>query len=639
MINMKWDKEQFIYDLKSMFYEQMEFTNGRLQYEKFLTKLVLKIKELLHAEEATYYKVEKWRQELYIEASTEDYDRHTLEKSYGTFSEYDLTKSFYYQKHPLPKLQEYQLILPCYYNNRVAGILAVKEKKSGLLLEIGEETANLVAKESVKLIELAFHISNIASEEKRYKQLLRVTEKFHQSMDMDSVLGEIVATLEHVYPAFTYYLLISHDNVSHENLPIKDLGYDSENVSVMQAYVTGHVQLEELVSERKVTLYAPLKGKQGVYGVLQVIAPNTVSFPETEVEFITVLANTGGSALENAQLYQQSKRLISDLQLINETSHKLNSNLRLNEAMEHMNEQIMKSFQADESGFILIHPDSGVEFFSGSSDFFASNEAVPYIEFLKDKIDRDKEALFIGDLNSPSNLKNSEYRSLMAVPLKDSDAVKGFVVVLHKEPYHFSFEMFKLLRSLVHHSSLAFANAMLREELEKMVITDHLTKLYSRNYLDEKVLESMEKDYEGTFILIDIDDFKKVNDTYGHQIGDDILIQVSKLIQANIRETDVGARWGGEELAIYLPRVSLETGVQIARRIREKVSEKSNPKVTISCGVSYWSNEKIDDAKLLFKRADEALYVAKNTGKNQVTLQFEKNFSESINKPNPSPFI
>ena len=83
---------------------------------------------------------------------------------------------------------------------------------------------------------------------------------------------------------------------------------------------------------------------------------------------------------------------------------------------------------------------------------------------------------------------------MMAVPMMESDQVHGFALVLHKDPYYFSFETFKLLQSLIHHTSLALANSMLREELEKMVITDHLTGLYSRSYLDGKMLESMEKD-------------------------------------------------------------------------------------------------------------------------------------------------
>ena len=134
----------------------------------------------------------------------------------------------------------------------------------------------------------------------------------------------------------------------------------------------------------------------------------------------------------------------------------------------------------------------------------------------------------------------------MAVPRRRwGGEVRGFAVVIHQTAYHFSFEMFKLLQSLIHHSTLALTNSLLREELERMVITDHLTKLYSRSFLDEQLTESMVRDEEGVFILIDIDDFKGVNDTYGHQVGDDILVQVANVIASNIRSSDITARWGG----------------------------------------------------------------------------------------------
>src|SRR5690606_39052170 len=192
-----------------------------------------------------------------------------------------------------------------------------------LLVQLADVCSNFFRKAQL--------INNTIIEENRYKKLFRVTEKFHSTMDMDAVLEEIILTLQEVYPSFDYYLMLSHENNSHGNLPIKDLEYDSENITAMQAYVTGHIQLEDLVHEKKSILYAPLKGKQGVYGVLQVIAPNTMSFPEAEIEFMSLLANTAGSAIENAQLYQQSRRLIADLQLINETSHRLNRDLRLSE--------------------------------------------------------------------------------------------------------------------------------------------------------------------------------------------------------------------------------------------------------------------------------------------------------------------
>ncbi len=456
-------------------------------------------------------------------------------------------------------------------------------------------------------------------EENKYKKLFQITEKLHSSLDVNTLLGELFVILQEVYPDFSYYLLLSQDTHSHNDLPIIDLDYDSENMTAIHAYVSGNIQFENSIVDNHAILYAPLKGGQGVYGVLQIIAPNTPHFPDHEIEFITLLARCAGSALENAQLYQQSRRAIADLQLINETSHRLNSNLRLTETMTFMSEQIKTSFDAEEVGFFLFsHDQVKVKVLSGSTPFFFTKQARSYIDYIKEKIQKGSGPLFIGDLNL-ANI--TSFHSIMAVPMIQRQKLKGFSIIMHQIPYFFSFETFKLLQSLLHHSSLALTNSLLREELEKLVITDHLTKLHSRKFLDEKIQRSMKKDEEGTFILIDIDNFKEINDTYGHQIGDEVLIQLANLIKRIIHGRDIGARWGGEELAIYLPMVPLNTGIALAKSLVEKVSESTNPPITVSCGVSYWNKERLDSYQYLFKRADEALYIAKETGKNKVIIQ------------------
>lgn len=464
--------------------------------------------------------------------------------------------------------------------------------------------------------------SKAITEENRYKQLYRVTEKFHSSMNKESVLEEIILTLKDVYPGFTYFLFLSQDHKGYKGLPIKSLDYDCEDTSLMQSYVSGSIAIEDSIQERKSILYAPLKGKQGVYGVLQVIAPNTLVFPKNEVEFISLLATTAGGAIENAQLYEQSKQLVADLQLINETTRYLNTHLRLADTMDYMSQQIVTSFSAEETAFILFsYGDMNPIVQHGSTSFFFSEESKVFVEFFKEKIIQEKEALFIGDLALPGEANASLYQSAMAVPMVHSGGLKGYALALHRKPYFFSFDTFKLYVSLIQHSTLAFSNTILREELEKMVVTDYLTKLYSRNFLDDKIKASMQEDGGGTFIIIDIDNFKRINDTYGHQVGDEVIIQVADIIRSNIRGTDIGARWGGEELAVYLPRIPVEIGRQIAERLVKKVRETSQPTVTVSCGLSYWKKSKNDSYLSLFKRADKALYEAKTTGKNKVVIQ------------------
>lgn len=620
MIAMEVLEKQLIANLKSRFFDLIDTEKGLLYYEQFLKEMLYVVKSFIGVDELTTFNCNHWSRELFIEASTNEElntnNQFTL--LYDEFQDYVSSKSIIHQPIPFKNFEQYELLIPLKRNQEVFGYLAFRgiancNCSDALLVEIAKECCSFLHK--------ARGLCDVIFEEKRYKQLFRVTEKFHSSMDMDAVLEEIIDTLQEVYPTFTYYLMLSHDNNSHKNLPIKDLEYDNENISAMQAYLTGTIQLEDSIQEKRSILYAPLKGKQGVYGVLQVIAPNAMTFPNREIEFITLLANTAGTAMENAQLYQQSRKLISDLQLINETSHRLNSNLRLSDTISFMTEHFQSSFDAEEVGFVLVSDDfEQWKVIKGSTSFFYSEGASAYLQYISNKIKNERDSIFLGDLNIEYLL--TKFKSVMAVPMVQTEKIMGFALVMHRLPYHFSFETFKLMQSLIHHSTLAFTNSMLREELEKMVITDHLTKLHSRNFLTEKIQRSMSEDAFGTFILIDIDNFKQINDSYGHQVGDEVLVQVSSVIQDNIRDADIGARWGGEELALYLPKIQLDVAVVIAERLVRKVSELTHPSITISCGVSNWTKEHDDDNfTKLFKRADQALYVAKETGKNKVIVQ------------------
>ncbi|MDE5052333.1 GAF domain-containing protein [Niallia taxi] len=283
----------------------------------------------------------------------------------------------------------------------------------------------------------------IVAEEKRYKKLFKVTETFHSSVDTEGVLRAIVQTLKDICPSLGYYLLLSHDNNTHGDLPIKDLEYDSENLAAMEAYLTGEIQFEYLKESRNSILYAPLKGKQGLCGLLQVIAENSVKFPKKEVEFITLLANTAGAALENAQLYQQSKKLVSDLQLINEASHPLNSNLRLTEMMTYISNRISISFEAEEVGFILYSSETNsLTVLNGSTDLFRTKAAETYVHYFEEKIKQEKDTFFLGDFSMPSE-EDAVYKSIMAVPMMQTGLLKGFAIVMRQLPYHFSFDTFK----------------------------------------------------------------------------------------------------------------------------------------------------------------------------------------------------
>lgn len=159
--------------------------------------------------------------------------------------------------------------------------------------------------------------------------------------------------------------------------------------------------------------------------------------------------------------------------------------------------------------------------------------------------------------------------------------------------------------------------------LKNLSQTDSLSGLYNRRFMNQKLEEEISKykRYKTPFslLLIDIDYFKKINDTYGHDKGDLIIKQISSLIQQNIRNTDISARWGGEEFLILAPNSDLNGALKLANNLKELIENAQfevKQKITISAGVSVFE-ENLNQEKLL-KLADNALYKAKGSGRNRV---------------------
>ena len=163
---------------------------------------------------------------------------------------------------------------------------------------------------------------------------------------------------------------------------------------------------------------------------------------------------------------------------------------------------------------------------------------------------------------------------------------------------------------------------LIRKQLEKSSTTDNLTEAYNRNKFEEIVDSNNETsadvdDSNVVILMIDIDKFKRVNDTYGHDAGDKILVFLTERIKACIRATDLVIRWGGEEFVVLLMGASTSVGLRIAEHIRHSVEVTENEvcPITISVGVSQYDGKNYHEA---VKRADKALYYAKEHGRNMV---------------------
>ena len=226
----------------------------------------------------------------------------------------------------------------------------------------------------------------------------------------------------------------------------------------------------------------------------------------------------------------------------------------------------------------------------------------------------------------------------LVIPVVFDDPVMGTVFLRAKRTgTTFSDDDFFLCQLVADASYHAMKNACLHEtvshendRLMEISVTDQLTGLYNHNFfysrLEEEFSRAARYGMPLSVIMLDIDDFKKINDTYGHQVGDKVLQRVSSLLKTLMRKVDIVARYGGEEFAVILGHTPLTGAMKEAERLRKMVEahdfhELKTEKLTLSLGVAAYRRDEVKDSVELVGLADKALYRAKEAGKNCVMAE------------------
>ena len=454
------------------------------------------------------------------------------------------------------------------------------------------------------------------------QQHMVISHSLFSSNDADGILAEVIRQIRGVYPEAEVELFTTQD---HEpaGLPVKPLRLlDLEEHICTRAYMEGQVILENRAADGEYEMAVPISGKQGIYAVLRILT-RTIPFEQTDAKFVQMVSATAGIAFENAKLYEQSNIRINELRLINELNNRLSQSLQLDEVYQFACDELIRIFRAEFCCILQLNEQNQFEVKATNWPNLANQIFTADYGF-SGLVYRSREPVIISDYLAnpavPSKLMQATgSRSLIAAPILVHSEVAGAILVSHRKPGYFSYDNYKLLQVLSGNIGLAASNASLHAKVSRMAITDHLTGLYARHYLDEQVAAMQLKDNCGSLILVDIDDFKQINDSFGHQVGDGVLQQVSNIIRTSIRDSDIAARWGGEELAVYLPQTPAGLAASVAERIRMRIEQECDPAVTVSCGVSEWSCEdEKNSVEQLVYRADVALYQAKREGKNRI---------------------
>lgn len=222
-------------------------------------------------------------------------------------------------------------------------------------------------------------------------------------------------------------------------------------------------------------------------------------------------------------------------------------------------------------------------------------------------------------------IRSSNSLETVAYPLMHDRKALGAIVAVFDHDHPAEDSRKKILSSLAMQAASAVENVNFGELQRRLAITDPLTGLYNFRYLSNNLDREMSKSQrygrDMSAAILDLDDFKKVNDTYGHQAGDELLKAVARVLMANVRQADMVTRYGGEEFSVIFPETSKEFALKVSEKLRRGVAgirlhDYPEVRMTTSIGVASYPEDSEEQTDLLMK-ADQALYRAKESGKNR----------------------
>ncbi|HNT23874.1 MAG TPA: GAF domain-containing protein [Anaerolineales bacterium] len=386
-------------------------------------------------------------------------------------------------------------------------------------------------------------------------------------------------------------------------------------------------------------MVTPLTVGGRLVGVIGMTASDPLrNFDSSDLQLLTLFAQQAAVAVENARLYQDARQAAERRAILHRVSqevvsasfdpeqiygavHEAASQLMPAEAfvitlVDEAHSEVEAVYLIDRGG---RNPNTRMPIDKGLSGRVIASGASIYIE------DMEKEVGFDG-----VHFGEEDYtRSILAVPLRLGDRIIGMLSTQSYKANAYTTEDLYLMEMLAANTAIAIENTRLLKEVQWLAITDPLTGLFNRRGFFELGQREVERfrrfGRPFSAIMMDLDRFKQVNDTYGHAAGDQVLIGLTGRLRSKIRDVDVMGRYGGEEIVIILPETDIQGASLLAERLRSHVektpidTDRGPIPITISLGVAEFKSS-IPDLASLLDRADSAMYVAKQSGRNQVRL-------------------
>jgi diguanylate cyclase (GGDEF)-like protein len=377
-------------------------------------------------------------------------------------------------------------------------------------------------------------------------------------------------------------------------------------------------------------LAIPLMVRDEVVGVLDCQSDRVDHFNAETIDLLTLFSTQASIALQNARLYSLEQQRARQLQAINAIAQQTTAVLDLEELLGRVCQLIQSAFRVSHVSLFLredhdlvlrAHHGTLTPRLQQGGRFAASTE--PWASILASNSTATETNL----CEAPSTKFLVESASRMCIPLVSFGQTLGILALDSALSNAFRDGDLQSLESVADICATAIQNAHYVERVKQLAYLDGLTGIFNRRFFELRIMEEIERARRYgngmAIIMADIDHFKRLNDEFGHVLGDEVLRQVSSLIHQQVRKIDVVCRYGGEEFCILLTQANGEQAMVIAEKLRKMVAAWQFPgvpsTVTISAGAAALPEHGTTRDQLV-KAADAALYAAKQSGRNRVCL-------------------
>jgi diguanylate cyclase (GGDEF)-like protein len=467
------------------------------------------------------------------------------------------------------------------------------------------------------------------------------------TFDLDEVLQQILAIARDYFHLQNVAILLLDENAK-ELYPRCQIGWDKgfDNLRLpvgvgltgtaakekRPIYAPDVTKDERYVPSSKNTrseLAIPLMARDEIVGVLDCQSETPDYFDSETIDLLTLFSTQASMALQNAQLYSLERRRALQLEAINAIAKQTTAVLDLKELLAKVCVLIQHAFPiAHVSVLLKEEEDLVLRAHHGSlTPRVLEGDHLPLNGGLWGRALASGKTLIENDVRSTPNYVAlcQETGSRTCIPLVSFGQTLGALVLDSAQASAFNNSDVQSLESVADICANAIQNAHYVERVKQLAYLDGLTGIFNRRFFELRISEEIERARRFgagmAVIMVDIDQFKRLNDEFGHLLGDEVLRQVSSLFYQQLRKIDVVCRYGGEEFAILLSQTNPQHALGVAEKLRRLVEGWQFPgvpqPVTISAGAATYPEHGTTRDELV-KAADAGLYAAKQAGRNQV---------------------